>query len=85
MTGRIAVFVMVLMVGVTGAALFAYGEVDPCRMLAKEKAMIAEKEGSLPRALGWDTEPWFRWTTSQYSTGQCLEQLVESWSDRVRS
>ena len=85
MIGRIALFVLILLSVTIGAALAIYGEVDPCRMLAKDQAMQSNQEGGWPHTLGIDTEPWYRLETSQYSTGECIEQLVGIWSDRILS
>jgi hypothetical protein len=67
-----------------GAALATYGEIDPCRMLAKEKAMQAEKN-AVVKVFKIDPEPIYRMQTSQYSTGRCTKELVESWWDRARA
>lgn len=83
MIGRIALFVVVLLTMTIGSALALYGEVDPCRMLAKDQARQSNQEGTLPHAFGIDTEPWYRLETSQYSTGECVEVLVSVWSDRI--
>ncbi len=83
MIGRIALFVLILLSVTVGSALAVYGEVDPCRMLAKDHAMQSNKEGTWPHALGIDTEPWYRLETSQYSTGECVEELVNIWSERI--
>lgn len=54
-----------------------YGEVDPCRVLAVERARQAEGE------MGSDSDrtvvPWMRAQTSQLSTGQCTRELLHSW------
>ncbi len=85
MIGRIALFVIILLGVTVGSALAVYGEVDPCRMLAKDQAMQSDQEGTISHALGIDTEPWYRLETSQYSTGECVEALVGIWSDRILS
>ncbi len=64
------------------AALFAglyiaYGQVDPCRALAVERARrtMGEMSGVL--------EPWTRIETSQMSTGACANGLLDSWGARL--
>ncbi len=59
----------------------AYGEVDPCRVFAVEKARRAQ------HSIGFDTgdvlERWTRLETSQMTTGQCTSALLDSWGDRL--
>lgn len=82
MIGRLsALSVLLIAVGV-GAALATYGEIEPCRMLAKDKAMEAE-ENSLVAIFGIDPEPYYRLETSQYSTGRCMRELAEAWWRRA--
>lgn len=55
-----------------GALYYAYGEVDPCRVLALEEA----RRGIAP-------ESWHRLGVSQMSTGECVRGLADSWWERV--
>lgn len=67
------------------AALFllslysAYGQVDPCRALAVERARMAEAQSMM----GVSLEAWTRLQTSQLSTGACLSGLLDSWGARL--
>lgn len=65
-----------------GGLYKAYGEVDPCRVLALEEARRGkEAVGGLPVESG--LESWHRLGTSQMSTGRCARKLIQSWSERV--
>lgn len=65
-----------------GVALYtAYGEVDPCRVLAVERTRQAEAETGVDIARV--VEPWMRFQTSQLSTGQCARELAKSWKTRM--
>jgi hypothetical protein len=64
-----------------GAMYAAYGEVDPCRALAVERARRAEHDSGLP--VGGIVEQFSRIQTSQMSTGDCARDLVRSWSERL--
>jgi hypothetical protein len=60
---------------------FAYGEVDPCRVLAVEKARRAEK--AIGTGIGGAVEVWTRLETSQMTTGECSSSLLDSWGERL--
>lgn len=60
---------------------FAYGEVDPCRVLAVEKARRTEHD--IGFTVGSVMERWMRLETSQMSTGECTSVLLDSWGDRL--
>ncbi len=60
---------------------FAYGEVDPCRVLAVEKARRAEH--AIGFHVGGALETWTRLETSQMSTGACSSALLDSWGERL--
>jgi len=59
----------------------AYGEVDPCRVFAVEKARRTQDAGA------FDTsdvlERWTRMETSQMTTGECTSALLDSWGERL--
>lgn len=64
-----------------GALYAAYGEVEPCRVLAVERARRAQDETGLPiRGL---MERWSRLETSQLSTRECASDLLDSWGERL--
>ena len=63
-----------------GAMYESYGEVDPCRALAVERARRAEHSIGLP--VEGAVEPWTRAQTSQLSTGECTKDLLRSWRER---
>jgi hypothetical protein len=64
-----------------GVIYAAYGQVDPCRVLAVERARRAEANSGLPVAA--PVERWSRIETSQLSTGECTSQLLDSWGERL--
>ncbi len=69
-----------------GALVYVYGQVEPCRVLAKEYDMRGEDQGDFLAALkslGFDTEKFYRAQTSQYSTGECTRMLFVSWRQRI--
>lgn len=70
------------LIGLTlGVTYAAYGEVDPCRVLAVERARRAEASSGLPVAGAM--ERWSRVETSQLSTGECTSELLDSWGERL--
>jgi hypothetical protein len=72
---------VLLVVLALGALYAAYGEVDPCRVLAVERARRAEAQSGLP--IAGAMERWSRIETSQLSTGECTSQLLDSWGERL--
>jgi hypothetical protein len=69
-----------------GPLFLFYGQVDPCRALAKEMALRSEAEGGLGTAVGslfGDPEIEARRDVAPYSTGECMGKLVTSWWERV--
>ena len=69
-----------VMLAATGLYL-SYGEVDPCRVLAVEKARRTEHV--LGFAIEGPLETWTRLETSQMSTGACSSELLDSWGQRL--
>ncbi len=63
------------------ALYYAYGEVDPCRTLAVERARRANEAMGI--SLGHLTENLTRLQTSQMDTGDCVKGLVRSWRERL--
>ncbi len=87
-TVRNLVFVLCLLTLAMISGLFAvYGSVEPCRMLASEMSRdtlrdVSEAFGTSEESL----EVWnetarqsFRLITSQYSSGECFDQLTQAW------
>jgi hypothetical protein len=58
-----------------GALFAAYGQTDPCRALAVERARRS--------ASGPSSEHWTRVETSQMSTSACTGGLLDSWGERL--
>ena len=58
-----------------GSLFAAYGQADPCRALAVERARFAAGGSAL--------EHWTRAQTSQMSTGACVGGLLDSWGARL--
>jgi hypothetical protein len=64
-----------------GAMYESYGQVDPCRALAVERARHTEHTIGLP--VEGAVEPWTRAETSQMSTGDCARELLHAWRERL--
>ncbi len=83
--------VVVIAAIVAGAAMAIYGTVEPCRILAKE--MSADTVNSLNELLGEGfvddqgsaVESIFRALTSQYTSGECLQELGETWREDLEA
>jgi hypothetical protein len=73
---------LLLIVLAAGGIYAAYGEVDPCRVLAVEKARRAETANRL--GFGGIMERWTRLETSQMTTGECTNGLLDSWGERLK-
>ena len=58
-----------------GTLFAAYGQADPCRALAVEKARRSKA--------GPSVEHWTRIETSQMSTSACVSGLLDSWGERL--
>ena len=58
-----------------GSLFLGYGQADPCRALAVERARRS--------AAGAIILPWTRVQTSQMSTGACASGLLDSWGERL--
>ena len=72
---------VVLVLLAAGAMYESYGELDPCRALAVERARRAQHSIGLPVEGG--IEHWTRLETSQMSTGACASDLFAAWRDRL--
>ena len=69
-----------------GPLFLLYGQVDPCRALAKEIASRAEAAGGLGVAVDsafGDLEIDARRDIADNSTGECVGKLFTSWRERV--
>ena len=84
---RTIAFVIVFAELVLLAPLYAaYGQVDPCRALAKEIADRADAAGGLGVALEGafgNLEIDARRELSDHSSTQCYGKLVASWTERI--
>ena len=72
---NLIVIPLILIALVLGVSYAAYGQIDPCRVLAVERARRAEASSGLP--ISGAMERWSRVETSQLSTGECASQLLE--------
>jgi len=72
-----------ILLALIGAAVlyYAYGAVEPCRVLAVERARRAVSHVALP--VGDSVEHWSRVETDQLSTQQCASDLLDSWGERL--
>lgn len=74
---RLLISLPVLLILAALAGLYlGYGEVEPCRVLAVERARRADIP--LP-----GVEAWTRMETSQMSSEDCARDLLESWRERL--
>lgn len=64
-----------------GALYAAYGQIEPCRALAIERARRAENSSGLP--VSAVVEPITRMETSEMSTPACTRELFVSWGERL--
>jgi hypothetical protein len=79
---RSLIFLIIIGVALAASGLFAaYGQVDPCRALAVERARRAEHASGLP--IADVVEPISRLQTSQLSTSECAGDLIRSWAERL--
>jgi hypothetical protein len=73
---------IVLVLLVLAGLYTAYGEVEPCRALAVERAQRADIH--LPFAQS-GIEAFSRLQTSQMSSGDCARDLLRSWEQRLKT
>ena len=73
---RLILFVVMLIAIFFGGLYATYGQVDPCRALAVERARHAIGSHAI-------AEPATRATTGQMSTGACVRGLADSWLARL--
>ncbi|HTQ15374.1 MAG TPA: hypothetical protein VMH86_15995 [Rhizomicrobium sp.] len=70
----LSLFALAVLLG-GGAMYRAYGEIEPCRALAVERARHDAHGLPLEGAIAW----WTRLETGQKSTGACARELAASW------
>jgi hypothetical protein len=79
----IAFLVVLLQLLLLGPLYLSYGQVDPCRALAKDIAQRAEKAGGLGTAIDQvftDLEISARRDIADKSTMECAAELVGNWT-----
>ncbi|MDE1939216.1 MAG: hypothetical protein KGI68_09360 [Alphaproteobacteria bacterium] len=75
---RALIMTLVLLVVLCVGGLYAaYGQIEPCRALAVERA----RTSVVPTGLA---EPFTRMDTSQMASTECARGLLESWWGRIR-
>lgn len=80
----LGLIVLALIAAIAAPAVY-YGEVDPCRMLAKDMAHeaygpLAELVGNDPNDVPSSMESSMRLVTSQMSGRECADALWERWT-----
>ena len=75
---RLILFILMLVALFFAGLYAAYGQVDPCRALAVERARHAV--GSHASVIA---EPVTRAATGQMSTGACVRGLAHAWIARL--
>lgn len=82
---RVIIGLILLVIVVLAIPVVWYGEVDPCRMLAKD--MAHEAYGPLAELVGNDPDEVppamvssMRMVTSQMTARQCVDKLWENWT-----
>lgn len=78
----VVLFCLLVIVLSVGAIYIAYGEVEPCRVLAVEKSRRAVGALTTDRA---DVEALMRAQTSQMKAGACVSELLDSWGGRFKT
>jgi hypothetical protein len=73
-------FILTAIVLIVAALYIAYGEVEPCRVLAVEEARRSDNAGLVTGAI----ESLTRASTSQMSTSECVSRLLDSWGERLK-
>ena len=75
---RLVIFIGVLIAVFFGGLYATYGQIEPCRALAVERAR--HMVGSTASGI---VEPVTRAGTSQMSTGACVRGLADAWIARL--
>ncbi|NWH09239.1 MAG: hypothetical protein HXY22_11455 [Alphaproteobacteria bacterium] len=79
----ISSLMLMFVIAPLGAIYYVYGEIEPCRVLAKEYTYRDLREGSVLDMIGVDIEKLHRIETSQYSSSECAGKLVDAWVERL--
>lgn len=82
----LASFLVALQLVTLAPLYFLYGQVDPCRALAKEISLRAEAAGGLGTTIEdafGDLEVNARKDIADHSTFECVGQLFSNWTDRA--
>lgn len=79
---------IILIAAALGSALYFYGTVEPCRMLAQDMARdsvgpVAEAFGGSRDELPEGVEKMMRALTSQYDTSTCASKLWDGWFEEA--
>jgi hypothetical protein len=74
-------FLLTAVVLTVAGLYIAYGEVEPCRVLAVEQARRSDNAGLVADTV----ERLTRASTSQMTTGECVSRLLDSWGNRLKS
>ena len=78
---RFLVGTPLILIALVLARLYAaYGQVDPCRVLAVERARRTDIPLPFAKA---GVEAWTRMETSQMSSMECSRDLLDSWGERL--
>ncbi len=73
-------FLLTVVVLIVAGLYLAYGEVEPCRVLAVENARRADNADLVTGTI----ERLTRASTSQMSTSECVSGLLDSWGERLQ-
>ena len=72
-------FLLSVVVLVVGGLYVAYGEVEPCKVLAVERERMAAHEGVVAGTIDSMTS-----STDGMSSTECVSGLLDSWSARLK-
>ena len=73
--------ILTLIVVIVGGLYLAYGEVEPCKVLAVERERRAADAGVVSGTIDRMTQS----STEGMSSTECVSGLLDSWSDRLKS
>lgn len=75
---RFLIHLTILVLAIIGALYVAYGEVEPCRVLAVESS----RRSAVPGAIA---QPLAQIVNSDESQMQCVGDLLSSWGERIKA